>query len=522
MQESIVFDAALRDAIKKTVITLSKAVKSTLGPSGTNVGVLSELLKPVIVNDGVTVAKRINFKDPLSKYISDILKTVSQNTDKVAGDGTTTATTLAEAIILEGIKNIEAGFSQVEIVKGIRQATILVLKELEKKAITVIDKEEILLQVASISANNDEVLGKLISDAFIKVGADGQIEVKDSATNESYVEIVDGMKYDSGYESQMFINTNNSNVVLDDCAILIYEGKLKTIDPIIETLKEVRNNDSTILIIADDYSPEAINDLASNKVQHQLKVCAVRSPGYGISKENILEDLALITNSKIISKRLGIDIESYKENMIGRATSVKVTSSSFTILNSENIEQEAVTERVRVLKHEMKLEQVGTIKSEISDRIAKLSNGIAVMYVAGSSPIEIAEKKYRIEDAINATRAALEQGVVPGGGVTLLKIHRDIVIPEFPNRGQEIGFSILLKALESPVRTICENSGVNGDVVIKEVLQGNFSYGYDAKLGEYKDLVSAGILDPLKVTNSALVNASSIAQMLLSMNCAVY
>jgi chaperonin GroEL len=521
MQESISSGKPLRDAIRETVITLSAAVKSTLGPSGTNVGVLSEIMLPVIVNDGVTVAKKIKFNDPLASYIAHILKTVSQNTETLAGDGTTTATTLAEAIILNGLKNIEAGFSQLDIVKGIRQATILVLKEIENHVTSLSENEDILLQVASVSANNDLELGKLISDAFLKVGADGLIEVKDSATEKNYVETVDGMKYQAGYESHMFINTSTSSVLLEDCAIVIYEGKLKTIEPIIDMLKETKKSDSTLLIIADDYGPEAINDLASNKVQYQLKVCAVRSPGYGTVKEQSLEDLALVTGAKIISKRLGLDIEDYTEDMKGFASVVKVTSNSFTIIN-EGADRSKVALKILDLKQELKLEVVKTIKAEISERIAKLSNGIAVMYVAGSSPIEIAEKKFRIEDAINATRAAMVEGVVPGGGVTLLKISRSILKPLFKNRGEEIGFEILLKALEAPIETICENSGANGAIVIKEVLSGDFSYGYDAKLGEYKDMLTAGILDPTKVTKAALVNASSVSQMLLTMNCVLY
>jgi|TARA_R110000868_G_scaffold74337_5_gene214945 chaperonin GroEL len=521
MQESISSGKDLRDVIKETVTILSKAVKSTLGPSGTNVGVLSEIMLPVIVNDGVTVAKKIKFSDPLASYIAHILKTVSQNTESLAGDGTTTATTLAEAIILNGLKNIEAGFSQIDIVKGIRKATLLVLKDIENHVTSLSDNKDILLQVASISANNDEELGKLISDAFLKVGADGLIEVKDSATDKNYVDTVDGMKYQAGYESHMFINTNTSSVLLEDCAILIYEGKLKTIEPIIDMLKETKNTDSTILIIADDYGPEALNDLASNKVQYQLKVCAVRSPGYGTVKEQNLEDLALVTGATVISKRFGLDIEDATNEMKGKASIVKVTSDSFTII-TEDTDEAKVALKIIDLKHELKLEVVETIKSEISERIAKLSNGIAVLYVAGSSPIEIAEKKFRIEDAINATRAAMEEGVVPGGGVTLLKIAKSIERPEFKNRGEEIGFEILLLALQAPIETICANAGANGAVVMKEVLSGDFNYGYDAKLDEYKDMVAAGILDPTKVTKAALVNASSVSQMLLSMDHVLY
>lgn len=521
MQESISFDKDLREAVKETVKELSKAVKSTLGPSGTNVGVMSDIMLPVIVNDGVTVAKKIKFEDPLKKYIANILKTVSQNTDTIAGDGTTTATTLAEAIILEGIKHIEADFSQINIVKGIKVATLLVLEELEKKSISVIDNKSMLKQVASISANNDKILGKIISEAFLKVGVDGQIEVKNSTSQKTYVDVVPGMKYDSGFESNMFTNTDKSEVHLDNCRVLIYEGKLKSIDPIMELLRDVRNNNDSLLIIADDYDKVCVEDLAANKVQHKLKVCAVKSPGYGITKSNSLEDIALITGSQIISKRFGIDIENWEDNMIGKVSTVKVDNESFIVIE-DSVDKKKINSKIKDLKIKSKTVS-GTEKDEILERIAKLSNGVAVMYVAGNSPVEVAEKKYRIEDAINATRASLEEGIVPGGGITLLKIGKSLKMPEMENIDQEIGFKILIKALEAPIRTICENSGVSGDVVVNDVLRRKaFNYGYDAKLKSYKDLIKGGVIDPLKVTKAALSNAASVSQLILTMNCAIY
>ena len=521
MQESISFDKDLRDAVKETVTTLSKAVKSTLGPSGTNVGVLSEISLPVIVNDGVTVAKKFKFEDPLKKYISNILKTVSQNTDNTAGDGTTTSITLAEAIILEGIKHIEADFSQVNIAKGIREATLLVLEQLEDKSISVIDNKARLLQVASISANNDKVLGKIISEAFLQVGIDGQIEVKDSTEDKTYVDFVPGMVYSNGFESSMFTNTTTGEAVFEDCRILIYEGKLRSIDPILELLKDVRNANDSILIIADDYDRICIEDLAANKVQGQLKICAVKSPGYGVSKEKDLEDIAFVTGTQIISKRFGVPLENFTFDMVGKAATVKADKDSFTIIE-DSVSAEEIEKRVSTLKAEAK-KVSNTEKTELLDRIARLSNGIAVMYVHGNSPVEIAEKKYRIEDAINATRASLEEGIVVGGGIALLRIGKALKTPEMENMDQQIGFNILKKALEAPIKTICENSGINGDVVINEVLRKkSFNYGYDAKLKEYKDLVKGGVVDPLKVTKAALTNASSVSQMILTMNCAIY
>lgn len=521
MQESISFDKDLRKAIKKTLKTLGKAVKSTLGPSGTNVGTLSGIMLPVIVNDGVTVAKKVNFKDPLKKYIANILKTVSQNTDNIAGDGTTTATTLLEAIVLAGIKNIEAEFSQIDIVIGIREATLLVLKQLEKKTTYVKGDKNLLLQVATISANNDKELGDLISKAFIQVGVDGQIEVKDSTKEKTYVDILKGVKYDSGYESNLFTNNDKGEAILDDCKILIYEGKLTSIDPILDVLRDTRNENTSLLVIADDYSKEAVDDLSHNKINAKLKVCAVKSPQYGKAKEASLEDIADVTDTKIVSRRFGRDLETFSTEYLGFATTVKVNSDSFIIIN-DNVDQKVIADKVKKLKLDVKKTN-GTEKDELQSRIAKLSDGIAVLFVHGNSPVEIAEKKYRIEDAINATRASLEEGIVPGGGVTLLRLGNGLKMPKMKNRAQEIGFNILVEALESPIRTICNNSGASEDVVVNNVLQENqFNYGYDARLKIYGDLIELGIIDPKKVTKTALVNASSVAQMILTMNCAIY
>ena len=521
MQESISFDKDLREAIVETTRTLSKAVKSTLGPSGTNVGVLSEIRLPLIVNDGVTVAKNINFEDPLSKYIANILKTVSQHTDSTAGDGTTTSITLAEAIIIEGIKNINAGFSQVNISKGIREATILVLKQLEEQALSVIDDKKMLLQVASISANNDKELGKIISEAFLKVGVDGQIQIKDSTSDKTYIETVPGMKYGSGFETNMFTNTDRGETFFENCNILIFEGKLRTIEPIMGILQQIRSKNDSLLIIADDYDEICVKDLAANKVDGNLKVCAVKSPGFGASKEDSLDDIALITGASIISKRFGTEIEGVDSEDLGFAETVKVDKDSFTVVQKP-ADKKALDKKVEKLKLDAKKSK-GSQKDEILQRVANLSNGIAVMYVAGNSPVEIAEKKYRIEDAINATRASLEEGIVPGGGVTLLRLGKGLKMPKLENRSQEIGFNILIKALESPLKTIAENAGENGDVVMNDVLKfATFEYGYNAKTKEYENMIKAGILDPVKVTKAALTNASSVSQLLLTMNCAIY
>lgn len=523
MQESISFDKELREAIKETTEILAKAVKGTLGPSGTNVGVLSEINIPTIVNDGVTVAKKPMFKkDPLKKYIASILKTVAQNTDNIAGDGTTTSITLAEAIILEGIKNIDSGMSQIDLSKGIRTATIAVLKELEKKKVSVLNNDKMLLHVATISANNDKELGKIISKAFKEVGVDGQIEIKDSTDDKTYVELVNGMKFPSGSESNMFYNTDKSETFFEDSYVLLFEGKMTTIDPIVPALQEARNENKGILIVCDDYSEEALNDLTYNKINAKVKISAVKSPGFGEDKDKNMEDLADVTGASVISKRFGSSLDNFATDQLGNATMVRVDSSSFTLMN-ENLDKKLIDKKISKLKDDAKKEQNKNLKEEILDRVARLANGVAVMYVAGNSPVEIAEKKYRIEDAINATRASLEEGIVPGGGVALLRLSDSLKMPEMENRDQEVGFNIIVKALQSPIRTISENTGASPDVVVSDVLRKNsFNYGYDAKSKKYGDMVKAGIIDPVKVTKAALTNASSVSQLLLTMNCAIY
>lgn len=522
MQESISFGKPLRKAIRQTVKILARAVKGTLGPQGTNVGVRSELHLPVIINDGVTVAKKITLVDPLKNYILGVLKTIPQNTELLGGDGTSTSITLAEAIILEALKNIEAGFSQVDVVKGIKVATAIAIKELDLQASPVLEDRDRLIQVATISANNDPELGEIIAEVFTKVGVDGKIEMKTSTDNTTYVDVVQGAKYNSGYESSMFSTDQNQRAILEDTKILIYEGKLQTIDPIIELLKETRNQNTSLLIVADEFDPQAVNDLANNKIQYKLKVCAVRSPGYGSTKEKALDDLAFITGAEIISNRFGRKLDQWEAYKLGDASSVKVDDNSFTVI-AEATTKEQIDERVAELKKDLKEDISKTEKEEILNRIARLAEGVAVLFVGGDSPVEVSEKKYRIEDAINASRASLEEGILPGGGVALLKIGEALNNPGLENQSQDIGFNILKKALRAPAVTIANNAGDNGDVVVSNILRGDsLNYGYDARLKQYGDLLELGVLDPKKVTKIALINASSVSQMLLTMNCAIY
>lgn len=511
-KDRIVFDKDVKIAIKKVLGTIAKAVKGTLGPKGTNVGLLDNTHLPMIVNDGATVVSQVNqcFQSDLDKYISKLIYSESRATDREAGDGSSTFITLTEAIVNKGLQLIEAGYSNVDVVKGIKEATKVVLEELENKATPISD--ELLVKVATISANNDEELGKLIGDAFSKIGVHGQIEVEPSL-DETRVEFVEGMQYKSGYMSQSFVNQPDSKVRFENAKILIYEGKLKSIEEIMSVLRTIANNGDSLLIIADDFSETSIQDLSSNKLNAGLKVCAVRSPGYGEVKEWDLEDIALITDTNIASRRFGLEINKVTYEHLGEAKNITVTSDTFSIVVDE---KSNIDEKLDELK--VKAESLdGNLKREVLDRIARLTSGIAVLYVGGSTPTEITEKHLRIEDAINATRGALEEGILPGGGIALLKVSKSL-----SDETKSLGYKCLLESLEEPIKVLSRNSSVSGDLNIQEALKGEFEYGYNAKTDSFENLIEAGVIDPKKVTRVTLEKASSFSQMLLTMNCIVY
>lgn len=506
----------LRNAIVETTNTLCDAVKSTLGPMGTNVGILSETMQPTILNDGVRVARAINFDNELSQYIAKILKQVSQNTDNLVHDGTTTSLTITQAIIIEAIKGIELKYKQRDINEGIAMATKDVINELEAGNMNI---EDMLEKVATISANNDKELGSIIGKAFKEVGVDGQIDVEDSDSEKTYYEKVPGMKYSSGYESNLFSNTTKSTVEYKEARILIYEGKLKSVnESLLKVIQELGNDNVPIVIVADDYDKMAIDSFTGYKLNHGLQICAVRSPEYGSYKEGCVDDIAFISGANIISDRYGSDIDGVTIEDLGTVSFFSADQESFTVKNPDI----DTSERVAQLKLEVK-KLSGTYKDEVEMRIAKLSGGIAVLYVNGKSPIEIAEKKYRIEDAIGATRASLEEGIVPGGGLALYNISKSLKTPNFNSKGKEYGYELLIKAITAPIRTICENRGEIPEVILTKIDSSeNKNYGYNAKTGEYGDMIEMGIIDPVKVTKAAIVNASSVSQMLINTNYIVY
>ena len=515
----------LKKAVKEIIEIASGAIKSTLGPSGTNVGVRTPIYTPIIVNDGVTVAKALKglySEDSLKNYIIDIVISACSNTEEMAGDGTTTTATLLEAIILEGYRIIEADQSAVEVVNGIKLATEDILEALEGKTTLIGKKDKLLQKIAVISSNNDKELGEVIFKMFSQIGANGQIETKDSNSLETTVEVIDGMQYDSGMEHQTFSNMAKTEALLENCNILLYEGKLKNIDPIFDILNTVRGKDESILVIADDFSPQAIESMASNKMQAKLKICAVRSPGFGEKKENDVSDIAFMTGATVVSPKNGQELDNdVLMDQLGFVGSAKITGNSFTLFCEHEDRKESI-KRVDELKDKLSSAR-GTEKSELLERIARLSDGIGVIYVGGSSPEEIAEKKFRIEDAVNATRVALEEGIVPGGGVTLLRLADEAELLGVRTQAERFGYNLLLKALEAPIRTICANSGVKSDLVIDRILnRKSFNFGYNAKTEKYGDLIKDGVVDPKKVTRAALQNASSIARLVLSTNYIIH
>lgn len=516
IKESIVFDSELRSAIKQTTEIFAKAVKGTLGPKGTNVGTLSQLKLPVVLNDGVTVAKNLNFKDPLSKYIANILKTVSQNTEKEVGDGTSTSITLAETIILEGLRNIEVGFSQVDVSKGIRLATIDLLKSLEE---VKIDARTMLEEVATISANNDREIGKLVAQIFDKAGEDGKVNIENSYDSQTRVETIEGVKYDIGYESEVFSNTADKKTVFENTFVLLYEGELKSMHVILQLLQDINDANESLIIIADSYSEGALMDLINARRTNGLNICALRSPGYGQMKELNMDDLSLITGAPIQSNRFGRKLETLQKNDLLKVDKITVGKDTMVIENKNK----DLTGVIAELKSKEKTETDPNVKSELKERISRLSEGVATLYVGGNSPMEISEKKYRIEDAIGATKSALEEGIVPGGGITLFRLGKSLEMPKMKNRAEEIGYQIVVLATEAPIRTILMNAGQKPDIIMSQILgDSNFNYGYNANTNSYVDMVEDGVIDPLKVTKSALTNASSVAQLLLTMNTCIY
>ncbi len=524
MAKKVVYNADAREALLNGVNAVANAVKVTLGPKGRNVVLEKKYGAPQIVNDGVTIAKEIELKDGLENAGAQLLKDVSSKTNDVAGDGTTTASVLAQAIFREGLRNLTAGANPIGMKRGISKAVEVATREIKGMSKPV-DSKEMRAQVAAISAGNDKEVGNLIADCIEAVGTEGVITVEESKTFTTDKKIVEGMQFDKGYISPYFItDAERMEAVLEDAYVLCVNKKINLIADLVPILEQVARDGRSLLIIAEDVEGEALATLVVNTMRKVLRAVAVKAPGFGDRRKAMLEDIAILTGGQMFTEELGIKLENVTVQQLGKARRVAVTKDETTIVVG-NETKDAVAERVRLLKKQIEQSDSDYDKEKLQERIAKLSGGVAVIEVGAASEVELKESKLRIEDALNATRAAQEEGIVPGGGVALVRVQqvleKEIETRTFDSDDEKVGFKILTAALDIPVKLIAENAGAKGDVVVENVKKEQGSYGYDAMANEYCDMFKAGIVDPAKVTRSALENAASVASMLLTTEAAV-
>jgi chaperonin GroEL len=520
--KQIAFDQEAREAMKKGIAKLAKAVKVTLGPKGRNVIIQKSFGSPTVTKDGVTVAKEIELPDHYENMGAKMVKEVASKTSDVAGDGTTTATVLAEAIFNEGMKAVVAGTNPMLMKRGVERAVEDIVEKLKKLSIPVKGKAD-LKNVATVAANNDEAIGEIIAEAMNKVGKDGVITVEEGKTIETGHEFVEGMQFDRGYLSPYFVtNVEAMEAELEDAYILIYEKKISANRDLVPMLEKVLNQGKPIVIIAEDVEGEALATLVVNKVRNPaaFKCVAIKAPGYGDRRKAMLEDIAILTGGKAIFEDLGIQLENVKLEDLGRAKKVKVDKDNTTIIEGAG-KKDAIKARVGQIQKELEKSTSDYDKEKLSERIAKLSGGVAKINVGGATESEVKEKKMRVEDAMHATRAAFQEGILPGGGVALLRASEGLK-PKDLTHDEEIGYNIVVRSCKSPVKQIAENAGDDGNVVANEILKNKESnYGYDARGGEYVDMVRKGIIDPTKVVRSALQNAASVATLLLTSDALV-
>jgi chaperonin GroEL len=520
MAKDIKFDIEARDGLKRGVDALANAVKVTLGPKGRNVIIGKPFGGPQITKDGVTVAKEIELENPLENMGAQMVKEVASKTNDLAGDGTTTATVLAQAIVKEGLKNVAAGANPLDLKRGIDKATSAIVNKLNDLAESV-EKGEKIKQVATISANNDEEVGELIFNAFDKVGREGVITIEEAKGMETYVDIVEGMQFDRGYLSPYFVTDSEKMIVdLENPYILLYDKKISTMKDIMPILEPVAQSGKPLLIIAEDVDGEALATLVVNKLRGALKIAAVKAPGFGERRKAMLEDIAILTGGTVIAEERGFTLENATVDMLGQAERITIDKDNTTIVNGAG-DPEAIKARVNQIKAQIETTTSDYDREKLQERLAKLAGGVAVLYVGAASEIEMKEKKDRVEDALNATKAAVEEGIVAGGGVALVRAKSVLSKIKTENFDEETGVKIVERAVEEPLRQIVENAGGEGSVVVSKVLEGKKDFGYNAKTGEYVDMLKAGIIDPKKVTRVALENAGSVAGMILTTECAL-
>ncbi|MEN8857813.1 MAG: chaperonin GroEL [Flavobacteriaceae bacterium] len=521
MAKDIKFDIEARDGLKRGVDALANAVKVTLGPKGRNVIISKSFGAPTVTKDGVSVAKEVELEDELENMGAQMVKEVASKTNDLAGDGTTTATVLAQAIVKEGLKNVAAGANPMDLKRGIDKAVKAIVADLEKQAQKVGNSSEKIKQVAAISANNDNNIGDLIATAFSKVGKEGVITVEEAKGMETYVDVVEGMQFDRGYLSPYFVTDADKMIAdLENPYILLFDKKISNLQEILPILEPVAQSSRPLLIIAEDVDGQALATLVVNKLRGGLKIAAVKAPGFGDRRKAMLEDIAILTGGTVISEERGFSLENATLDLLGTAETITVDKDNTTIVNG-NGNADAIKARVNQIKAQIETTTSDYDKEKLQERLAKLAGGVAVLYVGAASEVEMKEKKDRVDDALHATRAAVEEGIVAGGGVALVRAKKTLEKITTDNLDETTGVQIVNKAIESPLRTIVENAGGEGSVVINKVLEGKKNFGYDAKSDKYVDMLEAGIIDPKKVTRVALENAASVAGMILTTECAL-
>ncbi|RXG22825.1 MULTISPECIES: chaperonin GroEL [Leeuwenhoekiella] len=521
MAKEITFDISARDGIKRGVDALANAVKVTLGPKGRNVIINKSFGAPQVTKDGVTVAKEIELKDPLENMGAQMVKEVASKTNDLAGDGTTTATVLAQAIVQEGLKNVAAGANPMDLKRGIDKAVEAITKDLAAQTKEVGNSSEKIKQIAAISANNDDVIGELIAEAFGKVGKEGVITVEEAKGTETYVDVVEGMQFDRGYLSPYFVtDSEKMQTELENPYILLFDKKISSMKDLLPVLEPVAQSGKPLLIIAEDVDGEALATLVVNKLRGALKIAAVKAPGFGDRRKAMLEDIAILTGGTVISEERGFTLENATIDMLGTAENVTIDKDNTTIVNGSG-DKDGIKGRINQIKAQIESTTSDYDKEKLQERLAKLAGGVAVLYVGAASEVEMKEKKDRVDDALHATRAAVEEGIVAGGGVALVRAKRALESLEALNADEATGIKIVAKAIEAPLRTIVANAGGEGSVVIAKVIEGEEDYGYDAKTDTYVNMLAAGIIDPKKVTRVALENAASVSGMILTTECAL-
>ena len=520
MAKQLKFDVAARESLMKGVDKLANAVKVTLGPKGRNVMIARSFGAPNVTKDGVSVAKEVELEDAYENLGAQMAKEVANKTSDAAGDGTTTATVLAQAITREGLKNVAAGANPMDIKRGMDAAVDAVITEIGKMAVKINGKEHIA-QVATISANNDPEIGELLANAMEKVGNDGVITIEESKTAETILDVVEGMQFDRGYLSPYFVtNTDSMEVALENPYILLYDKKISTMKDLLPMLEHVAKQGKSLLIIAEDVDGEALATLVVNKMRGTLKVAAVKAPGFGDRRKAMLEDIAILTGGMLVSEDTGAKLEDAPVTVLGQAKSITITKDNTTIVEGAG-DAASIKGRIAQIKKQIEATTSDYDREKLQERLAKLAGGVAVIKVGAATEVEMKEKKDRVDDAMHATRAAVEEGIVPGGGVALIRAEKAIDALKFDNADQKTGAAIIRRAIEEPLRQIVQNAGLEGSVVVNKVKEGKDSFGYNAKTDTYEDLIKAGVIDPAKVTRTALKNAASIASMILTTDCVI-